>query len=87
MASSHSALARLTETLGNAGEAVSYRVSALAIRATDEHAAGVDIEALSELRRELGAERFRTALPPNLDEDSATNLMQVLDQRDTSGGD
>jgi tetratricopeptide (TPR) repeat protein len=87
MADSYSALGSLNEALGHAGEAVASRVVALAIHLQTDTSVGEDIRALSELRRQLGPERFRASLLTNLDAESAMKLTQMLDQWDASASD
>ncbi len=63
MAASYSALARLSEALGNPERAVVCRVAALVIRLKMGVPATAYVQATADLRRGLGRERFRAALP------------------------
>ena len=88
MATSYSALAGLSEAVGNLDEAVAYRVGALAIRLKIGTATTGHLQALAGLRRRLGSDRFRAAaLASGLDEESAGNLMEMLDQQEKTTGD
>jgi tetratricopeptide (TPR) repeat protein len=82
VATSYTALAGLSEAAGNLDEAVTYRVGALAIRLNIGIATAAEIPPLAGLRRRLGRDRFRAALPSGLDEESAGTLMQLLDQHE-----
>ena len=74
---------RLERGAGNLDEAVAYRVGALAIRLQIGTATAGDLQALAGLRRRLGRDRFRAAaLASGLDEQSAINLMEMLDQHE-----
>ena len=87
MATSYSVLGGLSEAAGNLDEAVAYRVGALAIRLQIGIATAGDLQALAGLRRRLGSDRFRgAALASGLDEESAGNLMEMLDQQEESTG-
>jgi tetratricopeptide (TPR) repeat protein len=86
-AKSYSVLGSLSEAAGNLDEAVAYRVGALAIRLRIGIATTADAQPLAELRRRLGSDRFRAAaLASGLDEESAGNLMEMLDQQDEGAG-
>ena len=88
IATSYSALADLSEAIGNLDEAVTYRVTVLAIRLKIGTAAAGDVQALGGLRLRLGSDRFRAAaLASGLDEESADNLMEILDQQEKTTGD
>ena len=88
MATSYSVLGGLSEAAGNLDEAVAYRVGALAIRLKIGIATTGDLQALAGLRRRLGRDRFRAAaLASGLDEESAGNLMEMLDQQEKTAGD
>jgi hypothetical protein len=83
IATSYSAMAVLSETLGNLDQAVAYHVAALAIRLNIGTATARDVQQLTRLRRILGSDPFRAAaLTSGLDEESASNLMNMLDQRE-----
>ena len=83
IATSYAVLGGLSEALGNLDEAVAYRVGALAIRLQIGTATAGDVQALAGLRRRLGRDRFRAAaLASGLDEESAANLMEMLDQQE-----
>ena len=87
MATSYSGLGSLSEAAGNLDEAVAYRVGALAIRLQIGIATTGDLQALAGLRRRLGSDRFRAAaLASGLDEESAGNLMEMLDQQEEGAG-
>ncbi len=87
MATSYSALADLSEATGNLDEAVAYRVGALAIRLRIGIATG-HLQTLAGLRHRIGSDRFRAAaLASGLDEESAGNLMELLDQQEKTTGD
>ena len=74
-------LGSLSEALGNLDQAVAYRARALAIRLRIGIAAAGDAEPLAGLRRRLGRDQFRAAaVASGLDEQSAGNLMEILDQ-------
>jgi hypothetical protein len=86
-ATSYAALGGLSEALGNLDQAVAYRVSALAIRLQIGTVTAGDVQALTGLRRQLGRDRFRSAaLASGLDEQSATSLMEMLDQAEEEAG-
>jgi tetratricopeptide (TPR) repeat protein len=87
IATSYVGLANLSETIGNPDQAVAYRVTALGIRLQLGTLQGTDVRALIALRRSLGGDRFRAALPSELDQESVTNLMQILDQQEEIPGD
>jgi tetratricopeptide (TPR) repeat protein len=77
------ALGGLSEALGNLNEAVAYRVGALVIWLEIGTAMAGDVQSLVGLRRQLGRDRFRSAaLASGLDEQSAINLMEMLDQQE-----
>jgi tetratricopeptide (TPR) repeat protein len=83
VATSYAALGGLSEALGNLDETVAYQVGALSIRLQIGTATAGDFQALTGLRRQLGRDRFRfAALASGLDEQSAVNLMEMLDQRE-----
>ena len=83
IAFNYAVLGGLREALGNLDQAVAYRVSALAIRLQIGTATTRDVQPLTELRRQLGHDRFRAAaLASGLDEQSAADLMQILDQHE-----
>ncbi len=81
VATSYAALAGLSEAVGNPDKAVVYRVTSLAIRLNIGTATAGDAQALAGLRSRLGSDRFRSALPSDMDEESVGNLMQMLDQQ------
>jgi tetratricopeptide (TPR) repeat protein len=82
-ATSYAALGGLSEALRNLDQAVAYRVGALAIRLQTGNATAGDVEPLAGLRRQLGRDRFRAAaVASGLDEQSASNLMEMLDQQE-----
>jgi tetratricopeptide (TPR) repeat protein len=88
IAVSYTALADLSETAGNLDQAVAYSTAALAIRLRIGIASAGDLRALAGLRRGLGRDRFRAAaLASGITEESADNLMELLDQQeqDTAG--
>jgi hypothetical protein len=88
VATSYSALGNLSEAAGNLGQAAAYRVGTLAIRLKIGIATAGDVQALGGLRRRLGRDRFRAAaLASGLDEESAGNLMEMLDQQEKTTGD
>ena len=82
VATSYTTLAGLSEAAGNLDEAVTYRAGALAIRLNIGIATAAEIQPLTGLRRRLGRDRFRAALPSGMDEESADTLMQLLDQHE-----
>ena len=82
IATSYAAMAGLSEGRGTLDEAVAYRVGALAIRLKIGIATAAEIQRLAGLRRRLGRDRFLAALPSGMDEESAGNLMQMLDQQE-----
>ena len=83
VATSYAVLGGLSEARGNLDQAVAYRAGALAIRLKIGTATTGDVEPLTGLRRQLGDDRFRAAaLSSGLDEQSAANLMQILDQHE-----
>ena len=82
IATSYTALAGLSEGRGTLDEAVAYRVGALAIRLKIGIATAAEVQPLAGLRRRLGRDRFRAALPSGMDEESASSLMQMLDQHE-----
>jgi hypothetical protein len=72
IAVNYAVLGGLSEALGNSEQAVAYRVSALVIRLQIGTATTGDVQPLTELRRQLGHDRFRAAaLASGLDEQSA----------------
>ena len=78
----------MSEAVGNLEEAVAHRVGALAIRLKIGTAKAGDVQALARLRHRLGNDRFEAAaLASGLDEDSAGNLMKMLDQQEKTTGD
>ena len=80
-ATSYAALGSLSEARGNLEQAVAYRVSALAIRLRIGTATAGDLRPLAGLRRQLGRDQFRAAaVASGLDEQSAGNLMEMLDR-------
>ena len=82
-ATGYAALGGLSEAVGNLDQAVTYRMSSLAIRLQIGTATTGDVQPLTGLRRQLGHDRFRAAvLASGLDEQSAANLMQILDQHE-----
>ena len=82
-ATSYTALGSLSETLGNLDQAVAYRARALAIRLQIGTATAGDFRPLAGLRRQLGRDRFRAAaVASGLDGQSASNLMEMLDQHE-----
>ena len=82
-ATSYVGLGDLSEALENLDQAVAYRVGALVIRLQIGTATTGDVQPLIGLRRHLGHDRFRAAaLASGLDEQSAANLMQMLDQHE-----
>ena len=88
IATSYAVLGGLSEALGNLDQAVAYRVDALAIRLQIGTASAADVQPLTGLRRRLGRDRFRSAaIASGLNEESAANLMKMLDQQqeDTAG--
>ena len=81
MATSYSVLARLRESLGKPDEAVTYQVRALAIRLNIGVPPGSNAQALARLRQTLGHDHFNTAATAaGLNQESAANLMSMLDQ-------
>ena len=87
VATSYSALAHLAKKQGNTHDTVISHLAALDTRLRLGIPAGENLKALSELRHELGTKQFRAFLPLDLDEQSAENLWQLLDQWDESSGD
>jgi tetratricopeptide (TPR) repeat protein len=86
-ATSYAALGSLSEALGNPDQAVAYRAGALAIRLQIGTATAGDLRPLAGLRRQLGRYRFRAAaVASGLDEQSASNLMEMLDQQEHPAG-
>jgi tetratricopeptide (TPR) repeat protein len=88
VATGYAVLGGLSEALGNLDRAVAYRVGALALRLQIGTATAGDVQVLTGLRRRLGRDRFRSAaLASGLDEQSATSLMEMLDQmeQETAG--
>src|SRR5271166_2573298 len=81
MAVGYHQLGMLAQAAGNLDEAVAYRVGALTIRLNIGIATAAEIQLLA-LRRRLGRDRFRAALPSGMDEESAGALMQLLDQHE-----
>ena len=82
VATSYAALADLSEGRGILDEAVAYRVGALAIRLKIGVTTAAEVQRLAGLRRRLGRDRFLAALPSGMEEESAGNLMQMLDQQE-----
>jgi tetratricopeptide (TPR) repeat protein len=83
-ATSYAVLGGLSEAVGNLDQAVAYRVSAAAIRLSIGTVIAGDVRALTGLRRQLRRDRFwSAALASGLDEQSATSLMEMLDQMET----
>ena len=82
VATSYSVLSGLAETLGEPSKAVTYQVGALVIRLKiGVRAAAGNARALARLRHSLGHDRFRAAaMVAGLDEESAADLMAMLDQ-------
>jgi tetratricopeptide (TPR) repeat protein len=81
VATSYAVLGGLSQALGNLDQAVAYRVGALALRLQIGTVTAGDVRALTGLRRQLGPDRFRSAaLASGLDEQSATSLMEMLNQ-------
>jgi hypothetical protein len=77
----------LSEALGNLDETVANRVSSLVIRLQIGTATTEDLKALAGLRLGLGSDRFRAAvLASGLDEESAGNLMELLDEQEEGAG-
>ena len=88
MATSYSALGNLSETAGNLDEAVAYYADALTIQLKIGIATTGHLQALAGLRHRLGGDRFRAAaLASGMDEESAGNLMEMLDQQEKTTGD
>ena len=82
-ATSYANLGSLSEGLGNLDQTVAYRVRALTIRLRIGTATAGDLRPLAGLRRQLGRDRFRAAaVASGLDEQSAGNLMEMLDQHE-----
>jgi tetratricopeptide (TPR) repeat protein/cellulose biosynthesis protein BcsQ len=79
MAISYSALADLSETLGNPGDALAYRLRALALRLAIGSPSTVDLRAVIQLRDGVGHDRFRSIVATTLDEASASSLIAALD--------
>ena len=87
IATSYATLGSLSEAAGNLDQAAAYRVGALAIRLQIGTATAEDVQPLIRLRRQLGRDRFRAAaVASGLDEESAANLMKMLDQQDETAG-
>jgi tetratricopeptide (TPR) repeat protein len=81
IATSCTKLGSLSEAVGNLDQAVAYRAGALAIRLRIGTAAAGDLRPLAGLRRQLGRDQFRGAvMASGVDEQSAGNLMEMLDQ-------
>jgi tetratricopeptide (TPR) repeat protein len=78
----YASLAALNEAAGNDDNAIAYSAAALVIQVKIGAVAERAIQALAGLRRRLGSQRFRAALPPDMDEESIGNLMAMLDQYD-----
>jgi hypothetical protein len=88
MANSYGQLGNLSEAAGNLDEAVAYRVGAFAIRLRIGIATTGHLQVLAGLRRRIGSDRFRAAaLASGLDEESAGNLMEMLNQQEKTTGD
>lgn len=82
------ALGSLSEAAGNQDEAVTYRVGALAIRLRIGTATTGHLQALAELRRGIGSDRFRAAaLASGIDDESVGKLIEMLDQQEKTTGD
>lgn len=80
-APSYKNLATLREAAGDLDHAVTYRVRAFAIQFKAGILEANDAQRLIGLRLKLGSDRFRVAaLASGLDENSAVNLMNILDQ-------
>ena len=80
-ATSYANLGSLSEATGNLDQAVAYRAGALAIRLQIGTATAGDVQPLAGLRRQLSRDRFRAAaVAAGLDEQSAGNLVEMLDQ-------
>jgi hypothetical protein len=76
----------LSEAVGNLDQAVAYRVDALVVWLQIGTATTGDVRPLAGLRRQLGRDRFRAAaVASGLDEQSASNLMELLDQHEKPG--
>ena len=87
IATSYAVMGSSSEAVGNLDQAVAYRVGALAIRLEIGTATAGDLQALAKLRRRLGRDRFRAvAVASVLDEESAANLMEMLDQEEEATG-
>ena len=83
VATCYAVLGGLSEALGNLDQTVAYWVGASAIRLKIGTGTAGEAQALTELRRQLGHDRFRAAaLASGLDEESAANLMEMLDQQE-----
>ena len=82
-ATSYANLGSLSEAVGNLDQAVACRVKALAIRLRIGTATAGDLRPLARLRRQLGHDQFQAAaVASGLDEQSAGNLMEMLDQHE-----
>jgi hypothetical protein len=87
IATSYAVLGGLSEAAGNLDQAVGYRAGALAIRVQIGTASAADVQPLTGLRRRLGRDRFRSAaIASGLNNESAANLMQMLDQQEDTAG-
>jgi tetratricopeptide (TPR) repeat protein len=87
VAASYIALADASETIGDPDLAVRYRVGALVIELDIGTARVGHVQRLLGLRRRLGSDRFRGALPAGMDEESEANLMNMLDEQENTTGD
>jgi tetratricopeptide (TPR) repeat protein len=88
IAVSYSALASLNEALGNLEQTVAYSIAALVTRLKLGTATAQALHELAGLRDRLGSEHFRAvALATGLDEESASRLMDVVDQSGQDAGD
>jgi tetratricopeptide (TPR) repeat protein len=81
-ATSYANLSSFSEATGNLDQAVAYRVRALAIQLRIGTATAGDLRPLAGLRRQLGRDRFLAAVASRLDKQSASNLMELLDQHE-----
>ena len=83
IATSYTALGGLSEAAREPGRGGRLPCGCPRHPAQDRHSHGRRPPALAGLRRRLGRDRFRAAaLASGLDEESAGNLMQMLDQHD-----
>ena len=79
IAISYSALAGLSEALGNPGDALAYRLRALALRLAIGSPPAEDLQAVIQLRDMVGRDRFPAMVAATLDEASASSLVAALD--------